>query len=111
MSFTRVGLAALAILTFFMAWRWLALRLGARESPGSISALALESLLLTLLAGLWFGSLGSGGVTVLFAVVGALIEVPIRARDRGVAGLPWWSVAGGMARIVIAGWILKLVIG
>ena len=36
----------------------------------------VESLLITLLASLWFDSLGSGGWWLLFLLIGALITVP-----------------------------------
>jgi hypothetical protein len=114
MSFSRVGLAILAVLALFLTWRWLELKLGGnRNSPagGSLVALLTESILLTLFGGLWFGSLGSGGVVWLFLVVGALMEIPPRLRSQPVAELPWRSVAAGVVRIVIAGWVLKLIMG
>lgn len=36
----------------------------------------VEALLLTLLASLWFDSLGSGGWWLLFLLIGALVTVP-----------------------------------
>ena len=114
MSFARVGLAALAVLTLLVTWRWLENRLRGSQSPpvrGSLVALSAESALLTLFAGLWFGSLGSGGVVWLFLVVGALMEIPLRLRSQALPALPWMAVVSGIVRIVIAGWILKLVMG
>lgn len=114
MSFARVGLAFLAVLTLFLAWRWLELKLGVNRSPparGSLVPLSTESILLTLFAGLWFGSLGSGGFVWLFVVVGALMEIPLRLRSQALAELPWKSVIAGLGRIVLAGWVLKLIMG
>lgn len=114
MSFTRVGLAILAVLTLFLIWRWLELRLvGSRSPParGSLAALSTESILLTLFAGLWFASLGAGGVVWLFLLVGALMEIPPRLRTQAMAELSWKSVAAGIVRIVVAGWVLKVVMG
>lgn len=113
MSPTRVGLAALAVLTLLLAWRELERRLG-RSSPqsgGTLVALLVESVLLTLFAGLWFGSLGAGGVVVLFLCVGALIEVPVRLRTARVSELPWMVIGAGVARVVVAGWLLKMIMG
>ncbi len=113
MPAARVGLAALAVLGLFIAWRELEQRFGRTGRPpfrGSLVALAAESLLLTLFAALWFGSLGSGGVALLFLCVGALIELPVRLRTVRGSELPWMAIAAGMTRIVIAGWVLKLVL-
>jgi hypothetical protein len=114
MSFTRVGLAILAVLTLFLIWRWLELRFDGSRSPparGSLAALSTESILLTLFAGLWFGSLGAGGVVWLFLLLGALMEIPLRLRSQAWAELPWKSVAAGIGRIVVAGWVLKAIMG
>ncbi|HEU5358084.1 MAG TPA: hypothetical protein VFU45_03105 [Gemmatimonadales bacterium] len=70
-----------------------------------------ETLLLTMFAALWFGSLGHGGWWLLFLVLGALMEGPVRARHRiGAApggGRPWLDAAIGICRVVIAGGLLS----
>jgi hypothetical protein len=59
-----------------------------------------EALLLTLLAALWFGSLGAGGWGLVFLLLGALREWPPRTA-LGVARV---------ARVVAAGGILARVL-
>ena len=113
MAFSRILLAFVAVTGFFTAWRELERRIGG--APGeirpSLSALAAEGALLTLFAGLWFGSLGAGGAPLLFLLLGALMEVPPRLRGRPLDPLPWKLIAGGIVRIMIAGLILALVLG
>lgn len=76
--------------------------------PGVIAA---ESLLLTLFAALWFGSLGHGGWWLLFLILGVLTEGPVRLRHRrGVptdGGRPWLGAAAAIVRCVIAGGLLS----
>lgn len=71
----------------------------------------VETLLLTMFAALWFGSLGHGGWWLLFLVVGALMEGPVRVRHRvGAApggGRPWLGAAVSIGRFVIAGGLLS----
>ena len=64
-------------------------------------------------AALWFGSLGHGGWWVLFAVIGLLVEGPIRSRHR--ADLPGDAspvrpLVLGTARLLVAGLILSLLL-
>lgn len=116
MAFSRTLLGWAVVAAFFLLWSEVARRLS--RTPGhtfpslkaSLLPLAVEAFLLTLFAGLWFTSLGSGGATLLFAVVGALMEIP--SRLKGHAGvLPWRPVLGGIVRIVIAGTLLGLLLG
>lgn len=117
MTFTRVLLAWAAVTLLFVAWREAERRI--RATPGamgpalraSLPALAVEGALLTLFAGLWFTSLGSGGAVLLFLIVGALMEIPSRLRSHPVGGLPWKPAVGGVLRIVIAGVLLGLMMG
>jgi hypothetical protein len=114
MELTRVGLAALAVLIWFMLWRAGQRRLGIPPAAGQplrmgLFPLAVESLLLALFAALWYGSLGFGGTTVLFLCLGALMEVPPRLRTQPLAALPWMAVAAGVVRVVSAGWLMRLV--
>lgn len=114
LSRTVIGWAVLTAL--FLVWREVERRLA--RTPGgtlpslkaSLVPLGVEALLLTLFAGLWFGSLGSGGAWLLFAVLGALMEIP--SRLKGYAGsLPWKPVLLGIVRIMIAGELLALLLG
>ncbi len=117
MTFTRVLLAWAALMLLFVAWREAERRI--RATPGamgpalraSLVALAVESALLTLFAGLWFSSLGSGGALLLFLVVGGLMEIPSRMRSHPVGGMPWKPAVGGVIRIVVAGLLLSVVMG
>jgi hypothetical protein len=117
MTLARVLLAWMLALGFFTVW--LAIERFMRKVPGSLGQplraslpfLAVEAGLLALLGGLWFASLGSGGAVLLFLLVGALMEVPSRLRSQQLGDLPWKPVIGGLLRIVIAGLLLRLVMG
>lgn len=117
MTFARVLAGWAVVMVFFVTWRETERRL--RGTPGgagpairaALPAIAIEAMLLTLFAGLWFGSLGSGGAVLLFALVGALMEIPSRLRSHPVGELPWKPVVGGVVRVTVAGVILGLVMG
>jgi hypothetical protein len=117
MTFTRVLLAWAAVTLLFVGWREAERRIRATPGPmapalrGSLLPVTVEAALLTLFAGLWFTSLGSGGAVPLFLVVGALMEIPSRLRSQPVGGMPWKPVVGGVIRVMIAGLLLGLVIG
>jgi hypothetical protein len=69
----------------------------------------VEAALLTLLASLWFDSLGSGGWWVLFLLVGALATGPLWLRS-GMEPLPLQALVVGVCadllRYLAAGAIL-----
>ena len=69
----------------------------------------LEALLVTLLASLWFDSLGSGGWWLLFLLIGALMTTPMWF-VKGWDPLPGRAIiahtVGNLARYVIAGALL-----
>jgi hypothetical protein len=96
-AFGSIALAWAAVAAWLAAWDLTERRLtGARA--GAVVSLwwpAGEALLLTLLAGLWFGSLGAGGWGLVFPLVGGLREWPIRSA-LGVARVVRTVVAGGM---------------
>ena len=116
MGLTRLLLAWLAATGWFLLWEIGARQVGAgpdgRNRP-PVWHLGGEALLFTLLAALWFASLGSGGWVLVFLLLGALSVWPPspsarprrRARGREVA-------AGllGVLRVLAAGglfaWIL-----
>jgi hypothetical protein len=112
MALTRLLIAFAAVLGLLLIWRELERRaLTPAASPAGIPALLIESALLTLFAGLWFGSLGSGGAVLLFLVVGALMEVPVRLRSWPAGTLLWKPILIGILRVVLAGILLSVVLG
>jgi hypothetical protein len=86
-----------------------------RERPwirGPAWRYAVQALWLTLLAALWFGSLGTGEWWLLFGVLGALMEsnpeqAPLRL-PRWRAAVSWMARVG---RIVAAGGLLAWRLG
>ncbi|MEO8140241.1 MAG: hypothetical protein ABI742_11370 [Gemmatimonadota bacterium] len=117
MTFARVLLAWSAVTLCFAVWRELERRITAAPESmwpalrTALPILAVEAALLTLFAGLWFASLGSSGAVPLFVIVGALMEIPARLRNRPAGGVPWKPMVGGVLRIVIAGLLLGVVMG
>jgi hypothetical protein len=115
MAFTRTLLGWAVVTALFGLWREVERRVNRTPGPvlaslkANLPAQAIESLLLTLFAGLWFGSLGSGGAWLLFLLVGALMEIPSRLREFAGSRLPWRAVVAGILRIVLAGVVLGLV--
>jgi hypothetical protein len=70
---------------------------------------AIEAGLLTLIASLWFDSLGSGAAWLIFLLIGALVAFPpwFRPRPAGVsARLLLTNTVADLARYVIAGALL-----
>lgn len=70
---------------------------------------ALEAMLVTLFASLWFDSLGSGGWWLVFLMVGILVAVPTQlintgGPDRKVVFAA--TVAGDLIRYIVAGALL-----
>lgn len=61
------------------------------------AALAGEGLVLTLLGALWFGSLGAGSWWLVFALVGALREWPVRTAPAAVRVLRLVAAGGLLA--------------
>lgn len=70
---------------------------------------AAEALTLTLLAALWFGSLGSGGWVTVFLLVGALAAGADRWLSHRLLQTPVRQEVAlfllGLARYVAAGWL------
>jgi hypothetical protein len=69
----------------------------------------------TLLASLWFDSLGSGGWWLVFLLVGLVAAFPLRLQGIVLAGRPWRPdlalAALDTARYVVAGAILAWRLG
>lgn len=103
--------AWLMVTVWLFLWEGIVRQVGRGGSGAWLRAPALsygvEGLLLTLLAALWFASLGSGGWGLLFGVLGALMAWPGLLADRRQAS--WRGVATSAAavlRIVGAGALL-----
>ena len=114
MSLFRLSLAAVAVAAWFAGWAW-----GEGRITGGVSAAIrylrelAEAALLTAFAALWFGSLGHGGWWLLFAVLGCLVEGPVRARhqvDGAPGSMAWRACLLGTLRFVGAGLILSLLL-
>lgn len=113
MSLVRLAVAAAAVAAWFLAWALGQRRIAGDPGPLRIREELVEAVLLTAFAALWFGSLGHGGWWVLFAVLGLLVEGPVRWRHR--AGSP--AEAGrlralllGTLRLLVAGLVLSLLL-
>lgn len=116
MAFVRIALGWGAVTLLFLLWSEAARRLTpqtpADPSPPKRPDLipdVTEALLLTLFAGLWFGSLGSGGAWLLFLVVGGLMEVPHRLRQSSMANR-WKETGIAVLRIMVAGVVLSFIL-
>ena len=113
MTFLRLLLTAFAVAAWFSAWTFAARHFRPDPRPPRLLVEGIEAFGLTLFAALWFASLGHGGWWVLFAVVGLLIEGPVRARHRAdlpAEPLPWRPLLLGTLRILGAGAILSLLL-
>ena len=98
MAFGRIVLAWAAVATWLFVWSAVERR-GAGGAPlarREAAWLGGEALLLALFGALWFGSLGAGGWWLVFLLLGALMEWPVRS----VLG------AARIARVVAAGGVL-----
>jgi hypothetical protein len=104
------GAAAVAVL--LLLWELAERKLARSALPFRPLVLGAEAILLAMFAALWFGSLGHGGWALLFGVLGALVEGPIRLRHRvdAPAGGPWLPLLSGTARFVAAGGVLSLLL-
>jgi hypothetical protein len=109
MTLGRLLLAWLPVAVWFAAAGWAAHRvIGSAASPPATPATlaweAVEALLVTLFASLWFDSLGHGGWWLLFALVG-LLATGLTTRP------PFVTVAFGVVRYVTAGALLSWRLG
>ena len=111
MALSRLVGGWIAVLVWLLLWELVASKLGTARGAGKLRGARFhmgEALLLALLGGLWFGSLGAGGWWLVFGLVGALREwpaVPGRPSERsdlvslGIALLR-------VSRTVVAGGLL-----
>jgi len=127
MSLTRIVIGWLLVWAMFLFWEVLEgrlLRVAPSERAGPHErapmlrrppgAYFIEALLLALIAGLWFGSLGHGGWMLLFGLLGLLVEWTGWMRIAGDVEPPLPAlvhiVLGG-ARGVAAGGLLAFSLG
>ncbi len=114
MALSRMLTGWIAAAAWLLLWEVVAARLGAGRGDGRprrARVLMGEALLLTLLAGLWFGSLGAGAWWLVFGLVGALREWPAPAQRGRRTSEPLDPVAVGVSalrvvRTVVAGGLL-----
>lgn len=111
MPLTSLLLGWLVVTAWFTGWELLASRIegGSRWIRAPLWVYAGEALAVTLLGGLWFASLGSGGWPLVFGLLGVVAEWPLRLR--GTAKVTFDArrllpVLGGMARLLGAGAVL-----
>lgn len=78
MTLGRLVLAWAVVALWFVAVTWVT------EHRRNLTGAGGEALILTLIASLWFDSLGHGGWWLLFLLLGALAAFPARLRERAV---------------------------
>ena len=99
MSLLGIAFAWALVAVVFLA----AGRLGRRpQTRGAIALRLAEALILTLLAALWFGSLGHGSWLLVFLLLGALAA----GADRQSADRSWGAFLLDLGRYVAAGALL-----
>ena len=98
MAFGRLALAWATVAAWLLFWAFAERRLAGAPAlrTRDLRWLAGEALVLTLLAALWFASLGAGAAWLVFLLVGALMEWPVRTRTRALR----------IGRVVVAGGLL-----
>jgi hypothetical protein len=106
----RLAGGMLGVTIWFALFALALRRLDRDPRPLHFRVQVIEAVLFTLVAALWFASLGHGAWWLLFLVVGLLVEGPVRLRHR--ADLPdpsavWRPLLLGTARTVVAGGILS----
>lgn len=113
MSLVTFVLAFVPVAVLFLAAGWLA---GGRKLPRAAALVVTgEALVLTLLAALWFGSLGHGGWFSVFLLLGVLVagaERGLRAaflRSSGREELRRFGL--GLVKYLLAGAILAWRLG
>ena len=109
MALSRLFGGWIAVGVWLFLWDAVGFRLGGARHNGKfrrVRGYLVEALLLTLLGGLWFGSLGTGGWWLVFGLVGALREWPGPA-----GGPPMVSSLLSIVRTVVAGGLLAWRLG
>lgn len=103
MALGRITLAWAAVAAWLVVWAVVERRLAGSAvlRARDLRALAGEALLLALFAALWFGSLGAGSAWLVFVLLGALMEWPVRT-PAGGARVVRVVAAGGLLAWVLA---------
>lgn len=113
MTLVTLLLGWLPVAVLFLAFAWAGN--GRRLPRPAVTVSLAESLVLTLLAGLWFASLGHGGWPLLFLLLGMLVagaERGLRAAFlRSSAGPELRGFALGVIRYLLAGGLLAWRLG
>lgn len=113
MTLTRLTLAWAVVVPIFLVSGWLAS--GRKLNAAAILVLLAEALACTLLAGLWFASLGSGGWWLVFGLVGLIAGGAERGLQaavlRSAASREALGTLGGAARYLVAGAVLAWLLG
>lgn len=108
MTLLALALAIIPVWGVFVAAAWLSWR---RLNRAAVLATLGEAIVLTLLAALWFGSLGHGGWLLLFGLLGALVAGAERGlRFALLRSAKSSEIAGfliGVARYLVAGALLS----
>jgi len=111
-TLTTLGIAWAAVAALFLVWARLA---RGRLNRAAVLVTLAESFTLTLLAGLWFGSLGHGGWLLVFLLLGALVGGAERGlRFAFLRSAGWAEVRGfvlDLARYAAAGALLAWRLG
>lgn len=109
MALSRIVLACIVVCGWFLLWEVSSSRIGGAAGAwlrAPVWSYAGEAFLLTLLGALWFGTLGTGGWWLVFALVAGLREWPSPREARRARRPGWQDAAGrvlGVVRIVAAG--------
>ncbi|MCU0620247.1 MAG: hypothetical protein MUC69_01945 [Gemmatimonadales bacterium] len=111
MQFTRVLVGWLAVSLLFLAVQRLVPPSRGLPSRAPRWLPFAEALPFTLLAALWFASLGRGGWPLVLALVALVVELPALLRD----GWPperrrWREALLGAARLVVAALLLRWIL-
>ena len=115
MTLSRLALAWASVALWFIAVAWLTEQWRGAPRLRRLARVGSEALVTTLLASLWFDSLGHGGWWLLFLLLGALAGLPARWRDADAGVLPGRrAVLLGLVdagRYVVAGALLAWRLG
>lgn len=106
MTLVTLVLAWVPVAVLFLAFAWAA---GGRKLPPGpgVAVVLAEAAVLTLLAGLWFASLGSGGWPLVFLLLGTLVS----GAERGLRAAFLRSAAAPEVRAFVFGVVRYLAAG
>lgn len=113
MTLTTLLGAFAPLAALFLAWAWTAN--ARRLNRAAVAVTLAEAMALTLLAALWFGSLGHGGWPLVFGLLGALVGGAERGLRSAFLRSAWRPEALGfalaVARYLAAGALLAWRLG